>query len=70
MSYHLKPNVLGLNLNARRNKLSTKNIVLFTAELAMLLESGLPLDRSLVVLMDLASNDEALRKVIERVLEK
>ncbi|MFI3180920.1 MAG: type II secretion system F family protein [Methylococcales bacterium] len=61
---------LGLNLNARRNKLSTKNIVLFTAELAMLLESGLPLDRSLVVLMDLASNDEALRKVIERVLEK
>ena len=60
---------LGLNLNGQRNKLSNKSIVLFTGELATLLESGLPLDRSLIVLMDLAS-DETLNKLIGRVLEK
>lgn len=60
---------LGLNLNGSRNKLSNKSIVLFTGELATLLESGLPLDRSLFVLMDLAS-DETLNKLIGRVLEK
>lgn len=60
---------LGLNLNGSRNKLSNKSIVLFTGELATLLESGLPLDRSLLVLMDLAS-DETLNKLIGRVLEK
>ena len=61
---------LGFSLKPRGSKLSTKNIVLFTGELAMLLESGLPLDRALAVLMDLASNDEALSKIIERILEK
>ena len=60
---------LGLNLNGSRNKLSNKSIVLFTGELATLLDSGLPLDRSLLVLMDLAS-DETLNKLIGRVLEK
>ncbi len=60
---------LGLNLNGRSNKLSNKSIVLLTGELATLLESGLPLDRSLLVLMDLAS-DENLNKLIGRVLEK
>jgi general secretion pathway protein F len=60
---------LGLNLNSSGNKLSGKSIVLFTGELATLLESGLPLDRSLLVLMDLAS-DETLNKLIGRVLEK
>lgn len=60
---------LGVNLNSTRKKLSNKSIVLFTGELATLLESGLPLDRSLLVLMDLAS-DETLNKLIGRVLEK
>ena len=61
---------LGLNLNSQRGKLSNKSIVLLTSELAMLLESGLPLDRSLIVLMDLASDNENLNKLIGRVLEK
>ncbi len=65
-----KQTFLGLNLNSQRGKLSNKSIVLFTSELAMLLESGLPLDRSLVVLMDLASDNENLNKLIGRVLEK
>lgn len=64
-----KQTFLGLNLNNSRNKLPNKSIVLFTSELATLLESGLPLDRSLLVLMDLAS-DETLNKLIGRVLEK
>ena len=61
---------LGFQLNGQRGKLSTKHIVLFTGELATLLESGLPLDRSLFVLMDLASDNENLTKLIGRVLEK
>ncbi|MGB4499240.1 MAG: type II secretion system F family protein [Methylococcaceae bacterium] len=61
---------LGLNLHSQRSKLSNKSIVLLTSELAMLLESGLPLDRSLIVLMDLASDNENLNKLIGRVLEK
>jgi general secretion pathway protein F len=63
---------LGFNLNGRsgNGKLSNKSIVLLTGELAMLLESGLPLDRSLVVLMDLANDNENLSKLIGRVLEK
>ena len=61
---------LGFNLRGGSNKLSNKSIVLLTGELAMLLESGLPLDRSLVVLMDLANDNENLSKLIGRVLEK
>ena len=61
---------LGLNLYSSQNKLSHKSIVLLTSELAMLLDSGLPLDRSLVVLMDLANDNENLNKLIGRVLEK
>ena len=61
---------LGFQLNGQRGKLSNKHIVLFTGELATLLESGLPLDRSLFVLMDLASDNENLTKLIGRVLEK
>ncbi len=44
---------LGLALTGKQKKLSGKDIVLFTGELATLLESGLPLDKSLLVLMDL-----------------
>lgn len=71
---HVKPatsqTFLGFQLNGQRGKLSNKQIVLFTGELATLLESGLPLDRSLLVLMDLASDNENLTKLIGRVLEK
>ncbi len=71
---HVKPatsqTFLGFQLQGQRGKLSNKQIVLFTGELATLLESGLPLDRSLLVLMDLASDNENLTKLIGRVLEK
>jgi general secretion pathway protein F len=61
---------LGLRLGARQSKLSQKEIALFTSELATLLDSGLPLDKSLMVLIDLAEDNERLSKMIGRVLEK
>lgn len=61
---------LGISLGTREPKLSVKDITLFTGELAVLLESGLPLDRSLVVLMDLTEGNENLTKLVTRVLEK
>lgn len=61
---------LGLPLGARKSKLGHKEIALFTGELATLLDSGLPLDRSLTVLIDLAEGNEALSRLIGKVLEK
>jgi len=59
-----------LGLGAKKSKLSQKDIALFTGELATLLESGLPLDKSLLVLMDLTEDNERLSKLIGRVLDK
>ncbi|MGZ4980882.1 MAG: type II secretion system F family protein [Methylobacter sp.] len=61
---------LGLPLGLKQSKLSQKDIALFTGELATLLESGLPLDKSLLVLMDLTEDNERVTKLIGRVLEK
>ena len=61
---------LGLSLGGKQNKLSQKDIGLFTGELATLLESGLPLDKSLSVLIDLTDDNERLSKLIGKVLEK
>lgn len=61
---------LGLSFGKTQSKLSQKDIGLFTNELATLLESGLPLDKSLLVLMDLTEDNEQVSKLIGRVLEK
>ena len=61
---------LGLGRGAKQSKLSQKDIALLTGELATLLESGLPLDKSLLVLMDLTEDNERLSKLIARVLDK
>ncbi|MGZ8175006.1 type II secretion system F family protein [Methylobacter sp.] len=61
---------LGLRLGLKQPKLSQKDIALFTGELATLLESGLPLDKSLLVLMDLTEDNERVTKLIGRVLDK
>jgi general secretion pathway protein F len=61
---------LGLSLGGKQNKLSQKEIGMFTGELATLLESGLPLDKSLSVLIDLTDDNERLSKLISKVLEK
>ncbi len=61
---------LGLSLGIKQSKLSQKDIALFTGELATLLESGLPLDKSLLVLIGLTEDNERVTKLIARVLEK
>lgn len=61
---------LGFSLGTKQSRLSQKEIGLLTGELATLLESGLPLDRSLSVLMDLTADSERLSKLIGRVLEQ
>ncbi|MGR9073884.1 MAG: type II secretion system F family protein, partial [Gammaproteobacteria bacterium] len=52
------------------SRLPQKDVALFTRELATLLESGLPLDRSLVILMELVEGNEKLHRLINQVLEK
>ena len=59
-----------LGFGRKRSKLSAKDIALFTSELATLLESGLPIDKSLLVLMDLTEDHEQLTKLIAKILEK
>lgn len=61
---------LGLGLTGKPAKISQKDIALLTSELATLLESGLPLDKSLSVLMEFAEDKEQLSKLIGKVLEK
>lgn len=61
---------LGWGLGSKKSKLNQKDIGLFTSELATLLDSGLPLDKSLMILIDLTEDKESLTKLIGRVLEK
>lgn len=59
-----------LKLGGNANKLSQKDILLFTRELSTLLGAGLPLDKSLSVLMDLTEDNVKLYKIIEQVLDR
>jgi general secretion pathway protein F len=61
---------LGFKQNAGGVRLSQKEIGMFTNELATLLESGLPLDRSLTILMQLTEENIKVNKLVADVLEK
>jgi general secretion pathway protein F len=61
---------LGFGLGVSKTRLNQKDIGLFTSELATLLDSGLPLDKSLMVLIDLTEDNEGLSKLTGRILEK
>jgi general secretion pathway protein F len=61
---------LGFKLAGAAVRLSNKEIALLTGELATLLDSGLPLDRSLQVLIELTEDNEKLSKLISQILEK
>ncbi|MGR9115829.1 MAG: type II secretion system F family protein [Gammaproteobacteria bacterium] len=61
---------LGIPLGTKQMRLSQKELALFTGELATLLDSGLPLDRSLSVLMEVAADNGKLSVMIGRVLDK
>ena len=56
----------------KKNKdgLTQKEIGLFTKELATLLQAGLPIDRSLIVLMDLIEEDSKIHVLIKNVLQQ
>ncbi|MGD0961863.1 MAG: type II secretion system F family protein [Methylomonas sp.] len=60
---------LGIKLKSASVRLAQKEIALFTGELATLLESGLPLDRSLTILMQLTEENIKLNKLVADVLE-
>ncbi|MCQ8105032.1 type II secretion system F family protein [Methylomonas sp. SURF-2] len=61
---------LGFRLKSAAVRLSNKEIGLLTGELATLLESGLPLDRSLTILLQLTEDNPKLNKLVANVLEK
>ncbi len=56
-------------LTRARGRVPLKEISLLTRELAILLESGLPLDRALSILIALAKSG-ATRSIVERILDK
>ncbi|HFD12387.1 MAG TPA: type II secretion system F family protein, partial [Crenotrichaceae bacterium] len=51
-------------------KVSQKDIGIFTRELATLLSAGLPLDRSLSVLINLTEDGSPINQMTENILEK
>ena len=61
---------LGFRLKSAGLRLSHKEIGMLTGELATLLESGLPLDRSLTILQQLTEENPKLNKLVVNVLEK
>lgn len=61
---------LGIRLKTASLSLSHKEVGLLTSELATLLDSGLPLDRSLQILMQLTEENPKLNKMVSQILEK
>ena len=61
---------LGFKLKSAALRLTSKEIGTLTGELATLLESGLPLDRSLSILLQLTEENPKLSKLVANVLEK
>ena len=57
------------NLMANRKKVTQKQVGFFTEQLATLLNSGMPLDRSLSVMIEL-SDDERIKIMVEQVRDK
>jgi general secretion pathway protein F len=55
---------------SRHAKVSQKDIGEMTKQLATLLNAGLPLDRSLALLVDLVAEESTLRPILSRVLDK
>jgi len=53
---------------SHKAKIKTKDLLLFTQELNTLLTAGLPLDRSLMILQDLAEN-EKFREIVHDIIQ-
>jgi len=61
---------LGISLGDGSVSLTHKELALLTGEFATLIESGLPLDRSLQILIELTEDNKKLSKMIGYILEK
>ena len=62
-----------LNMNLSRHlslfqRVSTKDVAIFTQDLSSLLGAGLPIDRALVLLLDVTENDK-FRAIIDDILK-
>jgi type II secretion system protein F len=64
-----KTGLFKLPLSAYLERITTNDLLIFTQELSTLLEAGLPLDRSLQILTELAEK-ERFREVIRDILKK
>lgn len=64
-----KSSRMAFNLGFRKSKVKAKQISIFTMELATLLEAGLPLDRSLNILINMEEEVE-WKRILESLLEK
>ncbi|MEI7868636.1 MAG: type II secretion system F family protein [Candidatus Methylumidiphilus sp.] len=58
-----------LRFGAKKSGISRKDVALFTHELLTLLQSGLPLDRALVVLLELTESQPSMNAMVGKVLE-
>jgi general secretion pathway protein F len=58
-----------LRFGGKKSGVSNKDVTLFTHELLTLLQAGLPLDRALVVLLELTETQPNLNAMIAKVLE-
>lgn len=65
----LKPGFSLEKLLAKRSKITQKQVGFFTEQLSTLLNSGMPLDRSLSVMIDL-TDEERVRTMVEQVRDK
>lgn len=60
----------GLSLSSQKSSLPEKAVFLFTNQMATLLESGLALDRSLMILLDITEDNPKLNAITANILEK
>ena len=60
--------VLSNPLSGLRNRITGKDLMLFTQDMATLLEAGLPIDRSLSILMRVVENKK-LNRLIKEILK-
>ena len=58
-----------LSFGRKKSGISRKDVTLFTHELLTLLQSGLPLDRALVVLLELTESQPPMNAMVGKVLE-
>jgi general secretion pathway protein F len=61
---------LGISLGGHRQKVTTQLVNLFTDEMTTLLESGLPLDKSLLILIDLNKDNQIFSHLVTQILEQ